>query len=317
MSDANCHLTDNFVAFFKRINPSETYERTAASAHSQVSALIEDKDGPAGDLRIQCFLQGSYKRDTAIHTINDVDIVALCSMSHTPVANQNTRDQIFKMVTEAIATNRTYRDKLQCRKRSVCIKVILEGIKIEVLPALRVKGRPYEYEPFYMFKPNEDEALDGYWQRTFARQHQHLCTQKNSATNGLFIPIVKVLKHLRFMDPYLNERDAASFHIECLLYALRHSIFTGSPCECIESVLKALAGFTADKADISGAKSPCGDRELFCSEEWSVASYSRFHDSVCRWHKIAARANQQRDRAEAIDEWKQLLGDSYFPRDPK
>ncbi len=317
MSEAHHHLTDSFAAFFKRINPSRTYERTAASAHSQITALIEEKDGPAGNLRIQCFLQGSYKRDTAIHTINDVDIVALCSLSHTPMANQNTRDQIFKMVTEAIATNKTYRDKLQYRKRSVCIKVMLEGIKIEVLPTLRLKGKPYEYEPFYMFKPNEDEALDGYWQRTFARQHQHLCAQKNSTANGLFIPIIKVLKHLRFIDSYLNEQDAVSFHVECLLYALKNSVFTGSSCECIESVLKALAGFTPDKADISGVKSPCGDKEIFCSDEWSVVSYSRFHDSVSRWYKIAARANQQRDRDEAINEWKQLLGDSYFPRDLK
>ncbi len=317
MGRVHHNLTNNFAAFFKRINPSQSYERTAASAHSQITALIEDKDGPAADLRIQCFLQGSYKRDTAIHTINDVDVVALCRLSHTSAANQNTRDQIFKIVAEAIAKNKTYQDKLQYRKRSTCIKVVLEGIKIEILPALRVKGKPYQYEPFYIFKPNEDETIDGYWQRTFARQHQHLCTQKNSATNNLFVPIIKVMKHLRFIDPSLNEQDAVSFHIECLLYALKNSIFTGSSCECIEYVLKALAGFTPDKADISGVKSPCGDKELFCSDEWSIASYSRFHDSVSRWYKIASGANQQQDRDKAIDDWKQLLGDSYFPRDPK
>ena len=317
MSTANYKLTINFAAFFKRINPSPTYKKAAASAHSQITALIEDHDGPAGDLRIRCFLQGSYRRETAIHTINDVDIVALCSLSHTSAATQNTRDQIFEMIADAIACNAAYKGKIRYRKRSVCIKVDLESVKIEILPALRVKGKPYTYEPFYMYRPNEDESLDGYWQRAFARYHQESCTQKNSGTDGLFIPMIKVLKHLRIVDSYLSPEDAISFHIECLLYALKDSIYSGSICDCIEAVLRAIAGFTPDKAEQSDLKSPCKDRNLFGPTEWDIVSYRRFHKAVGRWYEIASSANQEDAKDKAISAWKQLLGDGYFPRDPQ
>lgn len=310
-------LTKHFVAFFKRINPSPTYNKIAARAHSQITALIEDKEGPAGDLGIKCFLQGSYRRDTAIHTINDVDVVALCRLSYTPAASQRTRDQIFEMIAAAIATNKTYRDKVTYRKRSVCVKVLLEGIKIEVLPALRVKGKPFENEPFYMFRPNEDESLDGFWRPSFARHHQYLCTKKNVDVNGLFVPMIKVLKHVRSIDSYLSENDAVSFHIECLLYALKKSIYTGATCECIENVLKALAGFTPEKAKGSGVRSPCRDKILFDPDEWSISSYERFNEAVKKWYQIAADANEQEDRDKAIDGWKKLLGEDYFPRNPQ
>lgn len=317
MNSAKHKLSQNFTAFFKRINPSPTYEETAASAHSQITDLIEDVDGPAGDLRINCFLQGSYKRDTAIHTINDVDVVALCSLSHTPLANQKTRDQIFKMITDAITSNETYRDKVQYRKRSVCIKVIPKGIKIEVLPALRMRGKPYEYEPFYIFHPNEDESIDGYWQQSFARQHQRLITQKNSDTNGNLIPIIKALKHLRFIDNHLADEDAVSFRLECLLYALKNSIYNGSMCECIEMVLQSIAGFMPAKAQESRLTSPCRDKKLFHQEEWDISAYTRFHNVVVRWYEIAQNANREHDKEKAISLWKDLLGENYFPRNPK
>ena len=129
--------------------------------------------------------------------------------------------------------------------------------------------------------------------------------------------MIKVLKHLRFIDLRFNEQDAVSFHIECLLYALKNSIFGGSSCVCIESILKALAGFTPDKAEMSGIKNPCGDKELFGPDQWSIATYAHFNDSITRWYEIAARANRQQDRDKAIDTWKELLGDNYFPRDPQ
>lgn len=317
MSEPFHQVTKNFAAFFNRINPSLTYERVAARAHPQITSLIEDTNGPAAELRINTFLQGSYKRNTAIHSINDVDVVALCNLSYTPSASRNTRDQIFTMIADSIAKNKTYKEKLRYHKQSVCVKVLLEGIRIEILPALKTAGMPFEYEPIFMFRPDEDEIGDGEWQTTFARKHQELCTKKNSETSGLFIPMIKVLKHLRFVDSNLNEQDAISFHIEGLLFALKKSVYGGVSSVCIESVLKALAGFTSEKAAVSQLKTPCGDNQLFGSKQWSVSAYDRFNDSVTRWYELAARANRERDRDKAIDIWKQLLGDDYFPRDPQ
>src|SRR5436305_434018 len=73
-------LTDHFAAFFARLNPSPSFVRTASSEHRTVTGLIEGTRGAAAELEPRCFLQGSYRQDTAIYTINDVDIVVLCRL---------------------------------------------------------------------------------------------------------------------------------------------------------------------------------------------------------------------------------------------
>ena len=68
----------SFDAFFKRINPSPSYVQTAASQYAAIKNLIEASDSPARVLSPYCYQQGSYGRDTAMYTINDLDIVVLC-----------------------------------------------------------------------------------------------------------------------------------------------------------------------------------------------------------------------------------------------
>lgn len=310
-------LTKNFEAFFKRLNPSPSYVTVAASAHASIAALMESRKGPAGDLQINCFLQGSYRRNTAIYTINDVDIVALCSLAHKSSANRETRDQIFKMIGDSIQIKQSYKAKVCYEEHSICIKVLLSGIKIEILPALREKGQAYAYEPFYMFRPDEQQRTSGVWKQAYARYHQELCTEKNRSANGLFIPMIKVLKHLRSADTILSDDDAVSFHIECLLYAVQNPIYLGPIGQCIESVLQSLAGFSPIKAESSALRSPCGDKALFSMGEWKLSSYARFNEATVSWHTLAKQANNERDRDKAIDKWKKLLGTNYFPRNPE
>jgi hypothetical protein len=69
-------LTENFEYFFGRLNPSPTYEQRASSEYNSVKALLENSETLLG-LQPLCFLQGSYRWQTAIHAINDVDIVLL------------------------------------------------------------------------------------------------------------------------------------------------------------------------------------------------------------------------------------------------
>ncbi|HUT75505.1 MAG TPA: hypothetical protein VM221_11820 [Armatimonadota bacterium] len=308
-------LTDNFDAFFRRLNPSPTYVRRALSAQSTIRSLIEDVDGPAGDLRVRCFIQGSYRRHTAIHTINDVDIVALCSVSYKTTANRETRDQIFVMVADSIAADSRYTDKIRYDEQSMCVKVELASVKVEVLPALRKPGARFEHEPFWVFDPEAAGADGGEWTQTYAREHQRLLSEKNDQTDGSFIPMVKVLKHLRATRLEDGMSNAASFHLECLLYALRGSVYAGSTGECIEQVLRAIAGFDAEKAGSSGLRTPCGEKLVFSGNEWTRSAYRRFHEAGKQWHEVAAEANAAGDEESAIKAWKCLLGDSYFPRE--
>lgn len=73
-------LSEHFARFFTVINPSPTWLSKASSQYNTIKGVIEGAGGNAGTLKPKIFLQGSYGRDTAIYTINDMDLVALCSL---------------------------------------------------------------------------------------------------------------------------------------------------------------------------------------------------------------------------------------------
>lgn len=79
-------LSDHFRGFFHCLNPSPTFVQKASSQYNTIKGLIENRSGPTAVLAPLCFLQGSYDQSTAIYTINDVDIVVLCSSLWQPGA---------------------------------------------------------------------------------------------------------------------------------------------------------------------------------------------------------------------------------------
>jgi hypothetical protein len=76
-------LSSRFDYFFSRMNPSPSITSVASSEYQTITGLLESRTGAAAPLNIYCFQQGSYGRATAIHTINDLDIVALCQLQFT------------------------------------------------------------------------------------------------------------------------------------------------------------------------------------------------------------------------------------------
>lgn len=109
-------LSAHFDYFFHRLNPSATFERQAASEHVTIVGLLEDRVGPAAAAAPRCFLQGSYRQQTAIYTINDVDIVALCRLWYPGSGSGGeswNRDRIFATIAAPLLADRRYRDKVR------------------------------------------------------------------------------------------------------------------------------------------------------------------------------------------------------------
>jgi hypothetical protein len=301
-------LSDNFKSFFTRLNPSPTFEAQAASEYSSIKTLIEDPHGLAAELAPACFLQGSYRQQTAIYTINDVDIVALCGLSYPgPIGGQSYgRDRIFSIVAAPLVGDARYRGKVYYRASSMCIKIDL-GIKVEILPVVYKAGQnDFAKEPFILYRPEK-----GTWEDGYARYHQQLLSWKNAPgqTNGIFIPAVKVFKHLRSRF----KLDAVSFHLECLLFSFPNVLFQGGPADYIAAILSHIAGTAADVWYRYRCDTPCKERDVFTAQEWDLPSWKSFHAAVVVWSRAAAIARQAGDRAVAIRAWQSLLGDDFFP----
>jgi hypothetical protein len=303
-------LSDHFARFFNRLNPSPSFEQTASSEHTAITGLIESRSGPAGVLGPTCFLQGSYRQDTAIYAINDLDIVALCKLWYPPSAGSGppywTRDRIFDTIAAAITAGPRYAGGVHYSPTSMVIHVDLP-IKVEVLPVVFKAGNSNpQAEPFVLYRPERQQWEDGY-----AREHQRLLTLKNSAllAGGNFKPMIKVLKHLRSIWGVA----AVSFHLECLLYTLQPIVFIGGPADYIVNVLTTIVSTPADTCYQGYLTTPCKDRDIFTAEEWSYAQWLSFYANVQRWLLLAAAARDAPNKAAAIAGWQLLLGDEFFP----
>ncbi len=263
-------LTDNFRYFFKRINPSPSVTTQAASEYNSIKRVLEGDPTLSSPLGAQCYLQGSYGWKTAIHDINDVDIVLFCQGLHYPpvpgsVSAPGTswdRHRIFSSVISALHSDRRYRDKLMpVNSDSMCVKLDL-GIKVEILPVVRNSGNIVtDREPFYLWRPERHQ-----WELGYATTHRSQLSAKNLTTAGNFIPTIKVMKHLRTMGGL----DAVSFHIESLLYRIDDNQFLGGPAEYIPRILSFIAGVTAEGCYQQRIMTPCGDRDIFTGDEWTM-----------------------------------------------
>ena len=160
----------------------------------------------------------------------------------------------------------------------MCIKVNLR-IKLEVLPVVYHPGvsDPTE-EPFALFRPNTRK-----WELGYARRHRDLLAEKNASAHGNFIPMIKVLKHLRDR----HGAHAVSFHIESLLYNISDDIFFGSPAQYIARVLKYVAELPLARIFQSGIMTPCRDRELFSPTEWTLGAFASFYSKMRLWAQSA------------------------------
>ena len=256
-----------------------------------------------------CFLQGSYKQDTAIYTINDVDVVALCQLWQPAPAGAGrtwSRDEIFDTISGALAGNQRFRSVLDYGPQSMCVKLDL-GIKVEILPVVFKAGNndPVK-EPFRLYRPEK-----GTWEDGYARYHQAHLTLKNAEerTGGHFKPAVKVLKHLRSRFGL----EAVSFHLECLLYWVPDEYYLGWAGEWIAGVLGYLARWTKEQWSRTQVWTPCGDRDIFVEGEWGYASWCKFVDLGEKWAACARVALEAANEGKAIEWWQVLLGKEYFP----
>lgn len=301
----------NFQAFFGRLNPSPGFEQVAAREYGSIKMLIENRSDRAASLAPLCFLQGSYRQQTAIYTINDIDIVALCALWQpgSGTGSSWSRDQIFATIAAPLLNDYRYRDKVRYDRASTCIKVD-RGIKVEILPVVYRQGNnDPNVEPFRLYRPETATWEDGY-----ARNHQNWLTWKNGVnqTAGNFIPAVKVFKHLR---SWFNV-DAVSFHLECLLFPLPDGLFHGGPADYIPALLEYIASYSAASWYASVLKTACGDRDIFVPTEWSLAKWVEFHELVTLVAPAARAASRESGWEAGIVKWQAILGAEFFPKDP-
>jgi hypothetical protein len=141
-------------------------ERLAADAYS--------RDWYAGS-----FLYGSYKRNTAIQPIKDVDVCVLLAITLT----RHTPEAVVQRLRRVLERN-GYKDKTALQRRSV--RIDLSGTTLDVVP---VVAQGADDQPLWI----PDRALTR-WVETHPKAHLSRTTTFNKDANNRYVPFVKIVK---------------------------------------------------------------------------------------------------------------------------
>lgn len=122
--------------------------------------------------------------------------------------------------------------------------------------------------------------------------------------------MIKVIKHLR---TYHNQ-EAVSFHLECLLYRVPDTYFQGNPSSYIPHVLHITLRQSQQQTGTTLERLHLAVNGTFCETEWNWPSWKKFHSFIFKASKIARKAYETPNRAEAIEARQALFGSKYFPK---
>lgn len=211
------HLISNYLIDQLTKGPSDTKTTQVANLQNYIQGVFGSG--------YHTFLQGSYKNDTAILDINDVDIMVIrlktYSSQHSPLANpQNPTifwEQIFKEMEDLLKTEQLYHWVIT--RGNKCITLSTTNFKADVVPAVQV-GSDYTVDPvaIYSFR-------DGIEKVNYPRTHYENGVTKNRETSGNYKFMVRMFKNWskNFFD---NKDILSSYKIESLVYHIDSNKFT-------------------------------------------------------------------------------------------
>lgn len=271
-------LIDRFSA-----GPSAARSREVAALHKAIRSALEISTGKKYDT----FLQGSYRNDTAIADINDVDIVALYDPWTNP-AIATDWEKLFDNIVAILRRSDLVTGSLA--KNDKCVTLTQGSLKADIVPAL--SSTTYSStDPVFVFSRRERSA-----RKNYPRTHYKNGVAKHEATKSAYKPTVRMFK--RWASQY-RSLDAPSFYIECVVQSVASDKFSDYLPLSFASVGAEILNLTRNSVVMSVA----GDKDILLSTEWKPSSFEAFQASL---------APDVSRMLKAIGATSQLAADSWF-----
>jgi hypothetical protein len=280
-------LAAEFVARYSR-PPSPTTVSRAVSLHQGVRELL-------GDAEYATFLQGSYKNDTALWDMNDVDIVAMARGVRSSVFTGSvpvsvvTWDEIFARIERKLQADPRYQGKW--KREDKCIR-LNTGVKIDIVPAV------------YVWRPDEDPIAlysfaDRAERRNWPRGHYDAGTSKSGRTSGAYKQTVRMFK--RWAKSWFGSRKVApSYYLECAVHAQPDGAFTGD----VERDFCAVGlGLLQLSYPVSTLPRLAGEGNLLTASEWDAGRFGEFQRTLQAALPYAVQAQAAHTEQRAREMW--------------
>jgi hypothetical protein len=283
-------LAADFKALVSSLQPGDDDVAAAKAAHEKVREQLRT-DSESKDAHKDTFLSGSYARHTAINEINDVDVIWVLDID-----KSITEPEVVLAWTESIL-GRYYKETKR-QGRSVGAQAA-KGVWLDIVPATPVLA---DDGPLWI--PDRDARE---WVQTHPKGQISAASDKNKATDGYYVQVVKLLKSWRDRLPTESCR-LKSYILESLIsgsigYPSSHAAAVVNVLEGIESNYGAYRG-TAIVPTIPDPGYP----SVNVAKHWEAKDFDDFMTQVKTASITARKALDSKDEAESRRLWRQLFG---------
>lgn len=324
-------LTTYFSDFINNISLTKEQKEKLQDAHTGLQEFLA-KEESISDVYVTTFLQGSYRRSTALKPVNgeasDVDVVLVTTVDY-----KTTKPSAFlKRFYDLISSH--YR---HCRMQGRSIGIELESVSMDLVPVAVInpnRNLPGSFIKMYRnsttlenlmtnsplpesdsaaYSPNNPLMLSDRkteeWERTHPLAQLEWTHDKNKRCNGYFFHVVKAIKWWhKYKYPEQEHPNS---------YPLEH--FIGECCpDYIESVAEGVVK-TFETMLQYNEKPNLPDRGVPEHDVFggvTEAEYKSFYNAVSKAASLARQAYDCTGIEESAILWCQLFG-SEFPTPPK
>src|SRR5579885_1576447 len=233
--------------------------KTAKQTYALIKSALHRYAFPPG-IRYEVYLQGSYKNNTNILGDSDVDLVVQLNSIFYSNLTEDQKQQ-FGFVTAGygyqefrsavLLALKPYAQSWQIQQGGKSIKIRTPYLPADVVVC--VQYRKYKkplisdkhfVEGMIFYAPSEDR-----WVINYPKPHYHNGVKKNWATRLLYKPTVRMFKNARrymIANRGVPYDLAPSYFLECLVYNVPNSRFSGGFYNTFESVLDWLLSASLD-----------------------------------------------------------------------
>jgi len=332
-------LPTYFKDFLSNIRLTETQCNDLKHGHEILRDRLSS-DPLTKDFIITTFLQGSYRRHTAVRPktddLGDVDVVVVTNFDKEKLMPEQAMKKFLPFM------EKYYKDKYEFQSRSIGIK--MSTIKLDLVPTslpsegyqellrgsflrssleesyesampsdyivLNESANVWQDEPLWI--PDRDLKK---WETTHPLAQIFWTTEKNNKTSGHYVNVVKCLKWWRRVTSPKPKYPKS--------YPLEHLIGQSCP-DMVKSVAEGIVKTLEDisvryLAFAQAKKTPfLADHGVPTHDVFARVTgkdFAEFHSNIVDASIIARQAFDSDDIKESADLWRKLFG-SKFPEAP-
>jgi hypothetical protein len=286
-------LPEDFAKYVSSCEPDDDAVAAAKKAHEKVRDHLK-ADEDTKDAHEETFLTGSYRRHTAIHNIEDVDVICIFDLD---IHADGSEPEIVLTWLQGVLGKHYSETRLQGRS----IGVNAKGVWLDIVPASPV----YQDGPLWI--PDRDAKE---WVQSHPKGQISAATEQNKLTDGYYVQTVKLMKAWRDRLP-TEKSKPKSYILETLVHQT-----IGRPTSHARAVVSVLEGINSAYGFYRGLGtvpfiSDPGFSTVNVAKRWGSAEFDAFLDQLKSAAATARQALDATDEAESRKLWQKLFGSTF------